>query len=112
MNDANPERIRRFWAEEFRDHPIDMDSNIWENTTEQWQRSIERNKAEGLRGSEVVAVQVEEISERAVLIRTIWSDYGEDGLVQDPYYCGTFVAGKFGREWKFTNYFTVECSAD
>jgi len=112
MNDADPERIRKYWAEDFRDHPIDMDSNIWENTTEQWQRNIERNKAEGLRGSVVVAIQVEEISDRAVLIRTIWSDYGEDGLLEDPYYCGTFIAGRFDDKWKFTNYFTVECSPE
>ena len=112
MDEADPERISTFWTEEFRDHPVTGDSNMWENTTEQWKRNIERNKAEGLRRSEVVSIHVEEISGRAALIRTVWSDYGEDGLVEDPYYCGTYIAGRFGDTWKFTNYFTVECSPE
>lgn len=111
LGEADPERIRQFWAEDFRDHPIDIDPSIWENTTERWQRNIDRYKAEGLRGSTVVGIQVEEISDRAVLIRTIWSDYGQDGRIEEPY-CGTFIAGKFDYEWKFTNYFTVECSPE
>lgn len=109
LDEVDPDRFRAFWAEDFRDHPIDMDPSIWENTREGWQRNIDRYKAEGLRGSTVIAIQVEEISARAVLIRTTWSDYGQDGRIDEPY-CGTFIAGKFGEEWKFTNYFTVECS--
>jgi hypothetical protein len=110
LDQLSPERISHFWAADFRDHPIDTESSIWANTTERWQRNIERYRAEGLRGSAVVAVHVEEISARAVLIRTVWSDYGQDGPSAEPS-CGTFIAGKFGRGWKFTNYFTVDCSA-
>jgi hypothetical protein len=111
LAEADPERIRSFWAEDFRDHPVDMDPSIWENTKERWQRNIERYKAEGLVGSIVVDIQVEEISERAVLIRTIWRDYGQDGRIEEPY-CGTFIAGQFGSRWKFTNYFTVNCAPE
>lgn len=112
LDKADPNRIRKFWAEDFRDHPIDMDSSIWENTKERWQRNIERYKADGLSGSKVVGLQVEEISDRAVLIRAIWNDYGPDGQIEEEPYCGAFIAGKFKHEWKFTNYFTVECSPE
>jgi hypothetical protein len=111
LDQADPERIRQFWAEDFRDHPIDMDPSIWENTKERWERNMDRYKAEGLIGSTVVDIQVEEINDRAVLIRTKWRDYGQDGQIEDPY-CGTFIAGKFDQEWKFTNYFTVKCSPE
>lgn len=109
LNGVDPARFTAFWADAFRDHPIDMDPSIWENSRERWQRNIDRYKAEGLVGSMVVAIQVEEISARAVMIRTTWSDVGQDGPLEGLY-CGTFIAGKFGREWRFTNYFTVECS--
>ncbi len=108
MDAADPGRLTAFWAQDFRDHPIDMDSSIWENSRETWQRNIDRNRAEGLAGSTVVWIQVEEISARAVLIRTAWLDHGEDGPMEEPY-CGTFIAGLFGEEWRFTNYFTAEC---
>ncbi len=110
LDQLDPERLKRFWAEDFRDHPIDMESSIWQNTTERWQRNIERYRAEGLRGSVVVAIQVEEISATAVLIRTVWSDYGQDGPFEEPT-CGTHIAGRVGQHWKFTNYFTVQCSS-
>ena len=94
LDKADPDKIKEFWAEGFRDHPIDMDSSIWENTTERWKRNIKRYKAEGLKGSTVVEIEVEEISDRAVLIRTTWRDYGEDGRIEEEPYCGTFIAGK------------------
>lgn len=109
LDSLDPARVTAFWTDRFLDHPIDMDPSIWENTREQWQRNIDRNKAEGLVGSTVVGIQVEEISSKAVLIRTTWSDYGPDGPIE-ALYCGTFIAGRFGQEWKFTNYFTVDCS--
>jgi hypothetical protein len=111
LDEADPERIRRFWAEDFHDHPIDMDPGIWENTNEQWQSAIEKYKGEGVAGSTVVQIQVEEISGNAVLIRTEWRDFGHDGTIEEQYR-GTFVAGRFGSRWKFTNYFTVGCAPE
>jgi hypothetical protein len=110
LDELGPERLTRFWMDDFRDHPIDTVSSIWSHATARWQRTIERYRAEGLRGSAVLAVQVEAINARAVLIRTVWRDYGQDGPLDEPT-CGTFNASKVGPEWKFTNYFTVECSS-
>ena len=111
LDKANPEKMEDFWVERFRDHPIDMDSSIWENATETWQRNIERNMAEGLRGSSVIETKVEEISDRAVLIRAVWQDRGLNGPIEEPY-CNVYIAGRFQGEWKFTNYFTIECSTE
>lgn len=109
MDRADPSKIKEFWAEDFRDHPIDLDSSIWENSEEQWERNIARNKSDGLKGSEVTKIEVEKISGRAFLIRAEWSDYDEAGRLEEPY-CGAYIVGKFGKGWKFTNYITIECS--
>ena len=110
LGQLDPARLTPFWADDFRDHPIDTESSLWPNTTERWQRRLQSYKSEGLRGSTVLVVQVEAISGRAALIRTVWRDLGPDGPIEGLY-CGTFIAGRFGQDWKFTNYFTVECSS-
>lgn len=109
LDEADPDKIKAFWVDGFRDHPVDADSSIWENTTERWQRNLERYETEGLTGSTLVRIEVEEINDRAVMIRTRWKDRGEERDFEEPY-CGTFIAGKFQREWRFTNYFTVDCA--
>jgi len=109
LDEADPHAVRAFWTDDFRDHPVDMDSSIWKNSLDTWQHVIEKNRAEGLSGSTVIALDVEAINERAVIIRAKWMDRGTEGQVDDPYYCGTYIAASFQGEWKFTNYFTVEC---
>jgi hypothetical protein len=109
LDKTSPEAITDFWVGAFRDHPVDEDSSIWDNSIERWQRNIDRHRADGLTGSTVVQLEVEEINERAVIIRAKWMDQGTKSQNDDPYYCGTYIAGTFQGEWKFTNYFTVEC---
>lgn len=108
LDNADPAAIKRFWVDNFRDHPVDEDSSIWANSVETWQRIIDRNRAEGLSGSTVHELEVERINDRTVNIRVRWEDQGKDGPLDEPY-CGTYIAGTFQGEWKFTNYFTVEC---
>lgn len=107
IDEMDPSLITEFWVENFRDHPVDMDSSIWENTEERWQRNLDRYRAEGLHRSEVVEIRVEMINNHAALIQTKWIDYTKDGHQLDEPYCGMFIAGTFEDQWKFTNYFTV-----
>jgi len=111
IESVDPIKIQEYWIEGFRDHPIDLESRAVENSAEQWQRTIERYRDEGMQESIFLDAQAERINDFTVLLSARWKD---DPPVSpdEPFFCDMYLVGKFEDSWKITNYFTVDCPVE
>lgn len=109
MESVDPVEVRKHWVEDFRDHPIDLESRVVENSLEQWQRTIERYLKGGLQDSVLLEVKAERINDWAVLLRARWKDVPPISP-DDPDFCDAYLVGKFKDGWKITNAFTTDCA--
>ena len=109
MESVDPIKVKNHWVEDFRDHPIDVESRIVENSIEQWQRTVKRYLDDGVQDSILVEVKAERINDWAVLLRARWKD---DPPISpdDPDFCDCYLVGKFEDGWKITNAFTTDCA--
>jgi hypothetical protein len=109
MDSVDPTEVKKHWVENFRDHPIDVESRTVENSIEQWQRTIERYLNDGVQDSILLEVKAERINDWAVLLRARWKD---DPPISpdDPDFCDAYLVGKFEKGWKITNAFTTDCT--
>ena len=108
MESVDPIEIKKHWVEDFRDHPVDVESRTVENSVEQWQSTIERYLNGGVQDSILLEVKAERINDWAVLLRARWKD---DPPISpdDPDFCDAYLVGKFEEGWKITNAFTTDC---
>lgn len=108
MESVDPTKVKKHWVENFRDHPIDVESRTVENSIEQWKRTIERYLNDGVHDSILLEVKAERINDWAVLLRARWKDdppISPDGAD----FCDAYLVGKFEDSWKITNAFTTDC---
>ena len=109
MESVDPGEIRKHWVENFRDHPVDVESRTVENSIEQWQRTVQSYLDDGVQDSILLEVKAERINDWAVLLRARWKD---DPPISpgDPDFCDGYLVGKFEDGWKITNAFTTDCA--
>ena len=111
IESVDPAKVKKHWVDDFRDHPIDVESRPVENSIEQWQRTIKRYRDSGIQDSILLSAHAERINDFAVLIRARWKD---DPPVSpdDPDFCDIYLVGRFQSGWRITNYFTVDCPVE
>ncbi len=111
IESVDPVKVKEHWVEDFRDHPIDVESRTVENSIEQWQRTIERYRDGGMQDSILLSTYSERINDFTVLIRARWKD-DPPASPDEPDFCDNYLVGKFQSGWKITNYFTVDCPVE
>ena len=104
-------KVKEHWVDEFRDHPIDVESRLVDNSIGEWQQTIERYRNGGMQDSILLSTNAERINDFAVLIRARWKD-DPPSSPDEPDFCDNYLVGKFQNGWKITHYFTVDCPVE
>ena len=71
--------------------------------------SIDEWRNDGWYGSNLAAMNVDELNEGTVVVKAKWQDFYEGG--NEVYECGWYLVRKRGDSWQITEYADLDCDA-
>ena len=101
------EELAGFYDKTISYHPLD--GNITTIRSRPWiAENLQEWKSDGWLGSDIAAIQSDQLNFSTTTFKTMWRDWYADG--HEEFSCGWYTADFTGDGWKFSQYVEIDCA--